>query len=109
MSASAAQRMRQKWPQAAAPSNHRNEKQRSGWRVCALCSINSSRDSRSADLPKPAWLEELLRRRPLNVAVVALANKMARTAWALVAHGRAYRPEWKSTPPSGCGAQAQAA
>lgn len=57
----------------------------------------------------PAWLEELLRRRPLNVAVVALANKMARTAWALVAHGRAYRSEWKSTPPSGCGAQAQAA
>jgi transposase len=58
---------------------------------------------------RPAWLEELLRRRPLNVAVVALANKMARTAWALVAHGRAYRSEWKSTPPSGCGAQAQAA
>jgi len=58
---------------------------------------------------KSAWLEELLRRRPLNVAVVALANKMARTAWALVAHGRAYRSEWKSIPPSGCGAQAQAA
>jgi len=58
---------------------------------------------------KPAWLEELLRRRPLNVAVVALANKMARTAWALIAHGRAYRSEWQSTPPSGCGARAQAA
>jgi transposase len=57
----------------------------------------------------PTWLEQLLRRRPLNVAVVALANKMARTAWALLAHGRAYRSEWKSTPPSGCGAQAQAA
>ncbi|VTV11506.1 Transposase [Variovorax sp. WDL1] len=58
---------------------------------------------------KPAWLEQLLRRRPLNVAAVALANKMARTAWALIAHGRAYQAEWKSTPPSGCGAQAQAA
>jgi transposase len=58
---------------------------------------------------KPAWLDELLRRRPLNVAVVALANKMARTAWALLAHGRASRSEWKSTPPSGCGAPAQAA
>ncbi|VTU45079.1 IS110 family transposase [Variovorax sp. PBL-E5] len=57
----------------------------------------------------PVWLEQLLRRRPPNVAVVALANKMARTAWALVAHGRVYRSEWKSTPPSGCGAQAQAA
>lgn len=58
---------------------------------------------------KPAWIEQLLRRRPPNVVVVALANKMARMAWALVAHGRAYRSEWKSTPPSGCGAQAQAA
>jgi transposase len=56
----------------------------------------------------PTWLEQLLRRRPLNVVVVALANKMARTAWALLAHGRAYQPGWKSTPPSGCGARAQA-
>jgi transposase len=58
---------------------------------------------------KPKWLEQLLARRPLNVAVVALANKMARTAWALVAHGRDYEREWKSTPPKGCAAQAAAA
>jgi len=58
---------------------------------------------------KPKWLEQLLARRPLNVAVVALANKMARTAWALVAHGRDYEREWKSTPPKGCSAQAVAA
>jgi transposase len=37
------------------------------------------------------WLKALLERRPTNVAVVALANKMARTAWALAAHGRAYQ------------------
>ena len=58
---------------------------------------------------KPKWLEQLLTRRPLNVVVVALANKMARTAWALVAHGRDYQREWKSTPPKGCVAQAAAA
>jgi transposase len=58
---------------------------------------------------KPTWLEQLLARRPKNVAVAALANKMARTAWALVAHGRAYQREWKSTPPKGCTAQAAAA
>lgn len=58
---------------------------------------------------KPKWLEQLLARRPLNVAVAALANKMARTAWALVAHGRVYQPEWKSTPPKSCAAQAAAA
>ena len=40
------------------------------------------------------WLKGLLERRPLNVAVVALANKMARTAWALAAHGRAYRENY---------------
>lgn len=58
---------------------------------------------------KPRWLEQMLARRPLNVVAVALANKMARTAWALVAHGREYQREWKSTPPKGCAAQAVAA
>jgi transposase len=37
------------------------------------------------------WLQQMLARRPLNVVVAALANKMARTAWALVAHGREYQ------------------
>ena len=40
------------------------------------------------------WLLGLLERRPLNVAVVALANKMARTAWAIAAHGRAYQENY---------------
>ncbi|MGH8682412.1 MAG: IS110 family transposase, partial [Burkholderiales bacterium] len=40
------------------------------------------------------WLSGLLERRPFNVAVVALANKMARTAWALAAHGRAYQDNY---------------
>jgi transposase len=39
------------------------------------------------------WLSGLLERRPFNVAVVALANKMARTAWALAAHGRSYQQQ----------------
>lgn len=37
-------------------------------------------------------LQRLLMRRPFNVAVVALANKMARTIWALLAHERTYQP-----------------
>jgi transposase len=40
------------------------------------------------------WVAQLLLRRPLNVAVVALANKMARTAWALAAHGRTYQEHY---------------
>lgn len=54
---------------------------------------------------KPRWLEQLLARGPHNVTAVALANKLARTAWALVAHGREYQREWKSIPPTGCAAQ----
>jgi len=37
------------------------------------------------------WLLKLLRRRPRKVAAVALANKMARTAWAMMMSGEAYR------------------
>lgn len=38
------------------------------------------------------WLQRLMSERPWNVAVVALANKIARTIWALLAHGRRYAP-----------------
>ena len=47
--------------------------------------------------PEP-WITELRRRRPLNVAVVALANKMARTIWALLAHERTYQKGFVSQP-----------
>jgi transposase len=43
---------------------------------------------------KPAkypWLTELVARKPFKVVAVALANKMARMAWALLAHGGTYR------------------
>jgi transposase len=40
---------------------------------------------------KYPWLMQLLARRPFKVAAVALANKMARTAWALLAKGGTYR------------------
>jgi len=38
------------------------------------------------------WLKNLLARRNKNVAAVALANKNARTIWALLAHERDYEP-----------------
>ena len=34
-----------------------------------------------------AWLERMRRRKPPMLVRVALGNKMARTAWALFAHG----------------------
>jgi transposase len=45
------------------------------------------------------WVEQLSARRPANVVSVALAHKLARTAWALVAHGRDYDAKWCSVPP----------
>lgn len=37
-----------------------------------------------------SWLKKLLGRRHKNVATVAVANKNARIAWAILAHGRNY-------------------
>ena len=38
-----------------------------------------------------AWLGRMLMRKPRLVVAVALANKIARVAWALMAHGGVYR------------------
>jgi transposase len=37
------------------------------------------------------WLTKLLERRPVRVAAIALANKLARMAWAMMAKGETYR------------------
>jgi transposase len=39
---------------------------------------------------RPPWVIKLLERRPVNVVVVAVANKLARTAWALIARNCDY-------------------
>ena len=49
-------------------------------------------------LAKETWLKRLLDRRPKNVAAVALANKNARMAWALLAHGQDYHPNGRPSP-----------
>ena len=46
----------------------------------------------------PEWALRLAERRPANVAAVALANKMARTIWALLAHDRVYQSNFVSQP-----------
>lgn len=38
-----------------------------------------------------AWLIDLLARRPRKLAAGALANKMARVLWAMMASGEIYR------------------
>jgi transposase len=40
-----------------------------------------------------AWLESLMASKPARLVTVALANKLARIAWAVLAHGGVYRPD----------------
>jgi transposase len=48
----------------------------------------------------PAWQLDIQARRPANVAAVALAHKMARTAWAILAHGQKYQKNYVSVKPA---------
>jgi transposase len=45
------------------------------------------------------WIEQIRKRRPSNVVTVALANKMARMIWAILAHHTPYRKEHVSIKP----------
>jgi hypothetical protein len=38
-----------------------------------------------------AWINSLLARRPFNVVVAAVANKLARMIWAMLSRDEAYR------------------
>ncbi len=52
--------------------------------------IHGARSVISSSKHLPERLRQMLSRRPTNVVAVALANKMARTIWALLAYGRTY-------------------
>lgn len=41
-----------------------------------------------------SWLGGVMKRRNKNIAAVALANKNARTVWAMLAKGRSYQPDY---------------
>ena len=67
--------------------------------VGATSVINSAR----ARPHKYPWVIELLGRRPTKVVAVALANKMARVAWAVLAKGEPYRDptrSWNAVAPA---------
>jgi len=52
----------------------------------------ASKPGRSAS----PWLKQLLARKPRKLAAVALANKMARIAWAMMTRGEAFRRQPKA-------------
>jgi transposase len=49
------------------------------------------RRAKQAGYTRRPWLTQLLERRSTKVAAIALANKIARTAWAMMAHGTCYQ------------------
>jgi transposase len=50
------------------------------------------RHNRSKETPAAYWLKRLLEKKPVRLVSVALANKTARIAWALLARGQQFRP-----------------
>jgi transposase len=64
-------------------------------RLSVVGAISIVRTARTRPNKYP-WVVELLARRPANVVAVALANKMARIAWAVLAKGETYRAPTRS-------------
>lgn len=60
--------------------------------------IHGARSVLTNSKAPPEWATNLIKRRPVNVAVVAMANKTARTLWALLAHARTYQSGYESQP-----------
>lgn len=50
------------------------------------------RRARTGASASGAWINALLERRPARVVTVAMANKNARIAWAVLKRGEVYRP-----------------
>ncbi|MGF6507041.1 transposase [Paraburkholderia sp. 32] len=50
-----------------------------------------------------AWVEQLKKRRHPSVVIVALANRMARTIWAVLANDRPYQKGYVSIHPAEVG------
>ena len=55
--------------------------------------------SRQSKGGRTRWQQDLLARRPTNVVLVAMANKTARIAWALLSRETCYRADFKPVKP----------
>lgn len=58
----------------------------------AMAQISARRGHREGPAGQaPDWLDRMLARKPVKVVAIALANRMARTLWALIRRGDSYR------------------
>ena len=75
-------------PRLGGISRQGNERLRQLFVVGTMAVIRQAKPGSKSASP---WLLQLLERRPRKLAAVALANKMARTAWAMMTSGEAWR------------------
>ena len=58
----------------------------------AMAQISARRGRRAMPTCQaPDWLDRMLARKPVKVVAIALAGRMARTVWALIARGGSYQ------------------
>ncbi len=60
-------------------------------RLLIIAASGVVRWAKRKGIPANSWLARMLARKPPMLVIVALANKNARIAWALLAHGRDYQ------------------
>ena len=60
-------------------------------RLLVVGATSVTRRAGSNDTRTGLWVRSLLERKPARIVTVAIANKTARTAWALLAKGESYR------------------
>jgi transposase len=65
--------------------------ERTLWRLLIIGASGVVRWARRRGVPAGSWLARLLARKPPLLVIVALANKTARIAWALLTKGGVYR------------------
>ena len=61
-------------------------------RLFVLGATSLLRSLENKTTPLALWMQGLLARRSKRAVTVALANKLARIAWAIMAKGEAYKP-----------------
>ncbi|MDH3913451.1 MAG: IS110 family transposase, partial [Rhodospirillales bacterium] len=60
-------------------------------KLLVIGALSVIRRAKQTGSSRRAWLIALMERRSTKLAAIALANKIARTAWAMMAHGTCYQ------------------